>query len=47
MRRIVAQLTNQMIVVPVSILAEGLLTLQDDHHHTAGISLLEVLIHAL
>ena len=47
MLRIVLQLTNQTIVVPVSIVAEGLLTLQDDHRHTAGIRFLEVLVHAL
>ena len=47
MLRIVLQLTNQTIVVLVSIVAEGLLTLQDDHRHTAGIGFLEVLVHAL
>ena len=47
MLRIVFQLTNQTIVVLVSIVAEGLLTLQDDHRHTAGIRFLEVLTHAL
>src|SRR5208283_1527 len=46
MFRIVLQLTNQTIVVLVSIVAEGLLTLQDDHRHTAGFGLLEVLIYA-
>ena len=44
--RIVLQLTNQPIVVPVSIGAEGLLTLQDDHRHTVRIGFLEVLTHA-
>jgi hypothetical protein len=47
MLRIVLQLTNQTIVVPVSILAEGLLTFQDDHRHTVGIRFVEVLTHAL
>ena len=47
MRRIVFQLTNHIIVVPVSIVAQGLLTLQDDHRHTLGIGFLEILTHAL
>src|SRR5262249_6084546 len=42
MLRIVAQLTNQAVVIPVSFVAEGLLSLQDDHRHTAGADLLEV-----
>jgi hypothetical protein len=46
MLRIVVQLTNQTIVVLVSIVAEGLLTLQDDHCQTVGSSFLEVLIYA-
>ena len=47
MLRIVFQLTNQAVVVLVSIVAEGLLTLQDDHRDTAvGIRFLEVLVHA-
>ena len=47
MLRVVLQLTNQMIVVRVGIVAEGLLTLQDDHRHTVGIRFVEVLTHAL
>ena len=47
MLRIVFQLTNQPVVVLVSIVAEGLLTLQDDHRHTVGIGFLEDLTHAL
>ena len=43
---IVLQLTNQTIVVLVGIVAEGLLTLQDDHRRTVGISFVEVLTHA-
>ena len=44
---IVLQLTNQPIVVLVSSIAEGLLTLQDDHRRSLGIRFLEVLTHAL
>ena len=46
MIRIALQLTNQTIVVPVGIVAEGLLALQDDHCDTVGISFVEVLTHA-
>jgi hypothetical protein len=46
MLRIVLQLTNQPIVVLVSIVAEGLLTLQDDHRRSVGIRFPEVLTHA-
>ncbi len=47
MLRIVFQLLKQTIVVLVSIVAERLITLQDDHGHTVGISFLEDLTHAL
>ena len=45
--RIVFQLTNQTVVVLVNIVAEALLTLQDDHRHTVGIRFVEDLTHAL
>ena len=44
---VVFQLTNQFVIVRVSILAKRLLTLEDDHRHTVGIGFLEKLTHAL
>ena len=45
--RIVFQLTNHAVVVPVRIVAEFLLAFQDDHRETVGIRFLEFLAHNL
>ena len=43
--RIVFQLTNHAVVVPVRVVAEFLLAFQDDHRETVGIRFLEFLAH--
>ena len=45
--RIVFQLTNHAVVVPVRVVAEFLLAFQDDHRETVGIRFLEFLAHRL
>ena len=47
MLRVVVQLTNQTVIVLVSLVAERLLTLHDDHRNAVGIGFFEVLAHAL
>jgi hypothetical protein len=46
MRRIVFQLTNHIVVVLVRVVAQRLLTFQDEHRHALRIGFLENLTHA-